>query len=120
MDGASLRVVCTVHQAFQPGMHQRARTHRARFNCSKQFTVAETVVTNGGTGLAQGDDLGVGSGIGVGEIAVRATANNATVAHHDCAYRDLTSLKGAPGSAQRFFHPEFVGESSSQWAAVSG
>jgi hypothetical protein len=120
MNSASLRVFRAVNQAFQPGMDQRARTHRARFNCSKQFTVAETVVTNGSTSLAQGNDLGVGSGIAVSKIAVPAAADNASATDHDCAHRDLSCLKGTLGSAQGFFHPKFVGEVSGQWAVASG
>ena len=120
MNRAGFGVVGTVNQAFQPGMNYCARTHRTRLNCSKQFTVAEAVVTDGGTGLAQGHDLRVGGGIRVGKITVPAPANDAALANHDRAYGDLARLQSALGSAQGFFHPEFVGKGSGQWLVVNG
>ena len=92
-DGACLEVIGPVHQAFQPGMNQRAGTHGARFNCSKQFAAFQTVVAEGGTGFSQGDDLGVGGGIGIGEVAIAAASNDPAVAHDDCAHRNLSRIE---------------------------
>src|ERR1035438_918002 len=36
MDGAGLRIVGTIHQAANAGMHRSSRAHGARLNCSKQ------------------------------------------------------------------------------------
>ena len=58
MDRARFWVIRTVNQAFDPGVDERAGTHCARLNCSKQFTFAQTVVAEScGTGFTQGDDL---------------------------------------------------------------
>jgi hypothetical protein len=46
-------------------MQQGARTHGARFNCSKQFAVFQTVLADGGALLAQGEDFGVRAGFGI-------------------------------------------------------
>jgi hypothetical protein len=67
------------------------------------------MVTNGSTGLAQGDDLGVCGRIGLGDIAVPSAAYDLAVADDDGADRDLSYLQSALGAAQGFFHPEFVG-----------
>ena len=120
MNGTSLRVVRAVNQSLKPGVDHCACSHGARFNCSKQVTVGETVVANGGTGLAQGNDLGVSGGIGVGKIAVPAAADKASLANHHGAYWDLACLESTLRGTQRLFHPEFVGNGSGQWLMVSG
>ena len=107
-DGACFRVIRAVDQAFQPGMNQRARAHGARFNCSKQFAAFQAMVAEGGTGFAQGDDLGMGGGIGVGEIAVAAASDDFAVANDHRADRNFTRFKRALGRAQSFLHEEFV------------
>ncbi len=89
-------------------MHQRTRAHCARFNCSKQFAVPKAVVAYSGAGFAQGNDFGVGRGIGVGEIAVPAAANYPSIADRYRTDGNLTCFQGAVGSAQSLFHPEFV------------
>ena len=90
-------------------MHHGAGAHRARFNCSKQVALFQAVVTNGCTGLAQGNDLGMGAGVGVCEIAVPAAAHNLTVIYHDRAYWHLPGIQRSLGGAESFLHPEFVG-----------
>ena len=67
------------------------------------------MVTNGGTGFAQGDHLGVGSGIGRGDVAVPSPADDFAVAHYDRAYGHFSGFESALGAAEGFFHPEFVG-----------
>src|SRR5258708_1878711 len=87
-DGARLRVVGTVNQAFEAGMDERACTHRARFNCSKQLAVFQAVVAESGTRFAQSDDLGVGGRIAIREIAVAAAADDLAAAYYDRADRN--------------------------------
>src|SRR6266403_2770270 len=52
MDGACFRIVGTIHHTAKAGMNRRSRTHGARLNCSKQFAVAEPVVTEVSSRLA--------------------------------------------------------------------
>jgi hypothetical protein len=96
-------------------MHQSAGTHGARFNCSKQFTAFQTMVAEGGTGLAQRDNLGVRGGIGVGEIAVAAASDDFAVVNYHRADWDFAGFKRALGGAERFFHEEFV----AVWLGIS-
>ncbi len=63
MDRACLRVVGTVYQAADAGMNGRSRAHGARLNCSKQFAVAESVITEVSSRLAQCHDFSVGGWI---------------------------------------------------------
>ncbi len=90
-------------------MHESAGTHGARFNCSKQFTAFQTMVTEGGTGLAQGDDLGMGSGIGIGEVAIAAASDDFAVVHHHGTDGDFSGFESTLGGAESLFHKEFVG-----------
>ena len=57
MDRTSLGIIGPVNQAFDAGVYRRPRAHRARFNCSKQLAVSQTMVTDVCTGFAQGDDF---------------------------------------------------------------
>ena len=108
-DGARLRVISAVNQAFEPGVNQRAGAHGARLNCSKQLAAFQAMVAEGGTGFAQRDDLGVRSGIAIGEVAVAAAADDLAVAHHHRAHRNFSRFQRALGSAESFLHEKFVG-----------
>ena len=116
------RIVGAVDQTLDPGMNQRTGTHRARFNCSKQLTVSEAVVTKGSTGFAEGDDLGVGAGIGVGDVAIPSASDDASAVHHDGSDWDFSGFEGTLGAAEGLFHPEFVREGlvSNRWLRVDG
>src|SRR5580658_5873930 len=109
MDRTRFGIVRAVDQTLDAGMQQGARTHGARFNCSKQLAVSKTVVAESGTRLAQGDDFRVGGGVEFGDVAVPASTDDASPADDNCADRYLSGLERALGGAQSFFHPEFVG-----------
>jgi hypothetical protein len=108
MDCARFRIVRAVYQAFHSGMHQRACAHGAWFNCSKELAVSQAMVAEVGTGLAKGNNFGVGGGIGVGEVAIPASTNDLAGMNHDRADGDLAGFQGALRRAQGFLHPEFV------------
>lgn len=108
MNGTRLRVVRTVYQAAYPCMNQRARAHGARFNCSKQFTVAQTMVTYVGTCVSQRDDFCMGCGIVVGEIAIPPPADHPTFTDDDCPHWYFSHRKSALSAAQGFFHGDFI------------
>jgi hypothetical protein len=50
-------------------------------------------------GLAKRDDFSVSRGIGVGDVAVPASADNLSPANNDCAYGDLARFQCAQGGA---------------------
>src|SRR5208283_3553738 len=77
MDGARLRVVGTVHQTADAGQNGRSRAHGARLNCSKQRAMAEAVVTEVSSGLAQRHDFSVSGGIAAGEVAIPSPSQHA-------------------------------------------
>jgi len=90
-------------------MNQSTGAHGARFNCSKQFTAFQTMVAEGGTGLAQGDDLGVGGGVGIGEVTVAAASDDFAMVNDDRTDWDFSGVESTVGGAESFFHEEFVG-----------
>ena len=108
MDGPCFRVVRPVHYALYPGMYQSACAHRARLNCSKELAVSQTVVTQVRTRLAKGDDFSVGRGIGVGKIAIPASADDLARMDHDSTHGNFARFQRALGRAQGFLHPEFI------------
>jgi len=108
MNRARFGIVGSVDEALDPGMHQRARAHGARLNCSKQIAVSQAVVTNGCTGFAQGDNFRMRGGIGVRDVTVPSPADDFSVAHHHRAHGDFTCFQGALRSAEGFLHPKFV------------
>jgi hypothetical protein len=57
------------------------------------------VVTQGCTGLAQGDDLGMSGGVGVCDVAVPSAANQLSVADDNGAYGNLSYFERALGAA---------------------
>jgi hypothetical protein len=105
---ARFGIVGAVYQALDPGVHQGSGAHRARFNCSKQIAAGQAMVTESCTGFAQGNDLGMGCGVVVGEVAIPAAADYALSAYDDCAYWNFAGFEGALGGAQSLLHPEFV------------
>jgi hypothetical protein len=109
MDRSGLGVVRAVYQAADAGVNERARAHGARFNCSKEVAVAEAVVTEVLTSFAERDDLGVGGGVVVGEVAIPSAADDAIAMNDDGSDGHLARVERALGGAQGFLHPEFVG-----------
>lgn len=109
MDCSGLGVVRAVYEAADAGVNERARTHGARLNCSKELAVSETVVTEVLTGFAEGNDFGVSGRVVVGEVAIPAAPDDAIAVHDDGSHGDFASLECALGRAQSLLHPEFVG-----------
>jgi hypothetical protein len=66
------------------------------------------VVANECTGFAECDDLGVCGRVGRRDVAVPSPSHDLSVADHNGAHGDLSSLQSALGAAQGFFHPELV------------
>src|SRR5213080_1096263 len=99
LNRACLRIIGAVDQAFQTRMHHGSGAHRARFNCSKQFAVAQTMVTYRGTGLAYRDDFGVRRWVTISEIAIPSSPDNLSVAYDYRAHRNFSSFKRPLGGA---------------------
>jgi hypothetical protein len=78
---ASLRIGSAVHQSRNAGMDQRTSAHCARLDGCDQHTADQAMITQSRGGHAQGNDLSVGGGIVIKEIAI-VTAGN------DCAIFD--------------------------------
>src|SRR5580704_6234905 len=108
LHGARLRIVRAINQALDPGMHQRPRTHWARFNCGKQVAVGQAMVTHGCGSFAQRHNLGVGCGIAVSEVAVPSASDDASLAHDNGSDRHFARFLRALRRSQSLLHPQFV------------
>jgi hypothetical protein len=108
MDCAGFEVVGAVHQTPNPRVYQGSGAHRARLNCSKQLAVAKAMVSDGCASLAKRNNLGVGGGVTVREIAVPPVRDNAALANHNCSDRHLAGFQRALGGAECFLHEKFV------------
>src|SRR5215472_8887283 len=117
MDRARFWVIRSVHQALNPRVHQCAGAHGAGFNCNKQLAPSQAVVAERGASLPQRDDLGVRSGIGVGDGPVPSASNDLAVSHDYGAHGNFPGIEGAPGGAQRLLHEDFV---VGPWSLVAG
>ena len=99
-------------------MHQGACAHGARFNCSKELAVSQTVIAQVGARLPQGDNFRVGGGIGIGEVAIPASANDLAGTNYDRPDGNFARFQGTLGGAEGFLHPKFVRDG--RWALVVG
>jgi hypothetical protein len=106
---ACFGVIRTVNQTFKAGMHQCPGAHCARFNCSKELAVAQAMVTDVSSSLAQGDDLGVSAGIALSKVTVPASAHDLIITDNDRTYRHFSCFEGTLGSEDGLVHPYFVG-----------
>ncbi len=108
MDGACLRVVGAIHQAAHSSMNRRSRAHGARLNCSKQFAVAQPVITEVSARFAQGHDFSMRGRIAIGEVAIPSSSNYASFTHHDRSHWHFACLQCTLSAAQGFLHPQLV------------
>ena len=99
MNGTRLGVIRTVYQTADAGVNHCSRTHGARFNCSKQFTVTQTMVTAVGTCVSQRDEFCMGSGIVVGKIAIPTPADYSAFANDYRSHRHFAHFQSAMRAA---------------------
>ena len=106
---ACLGIVRTIHQPLEAGVHESASAHRAGFDRHEKLAPFQSMVADCRARFAQCNDLSVGGGVGVGNIAVPSAAHDAAIAYHDCADGDFSCFEGTLGTAESFFHPQFIG-----------
>jgi hypothetical protein len=66
------------------------------------------MVADRGTGFAQRDDFCVGSGIGVGDVAIETTAHDLARVNDNRADGNFAGFKRTLCGTQGLLHPEFV------------
>jgi hypothetical protein len=105
---ASLGIVRAVNQALDAGVGQSPGTHCARFNCSKELAVGQSVITHGGTSITQRHNLSMRRGIAVADVAIPSLACDAPVTYHDCTHWNFARFQSALGATQSFLHKKFI------------
>src|SRR6187399_1575813 len=86
------------------GVQHGAHAHGAGLERHVELATGEPVVAQAGGRLAQGDDLGVGGGIGGADRPVPPAPDDLAVLDDDGADRNLPVSRGLFGEAQRFAH----------------
>jgi len=105
MNRARFSIVGAVNQSLNSGVHQGSGTHRARFNCSKQSALSQTMIAQRRARLTQGDDFRMGRRIGVFNVTVPSAANDSIAAYDDGANGDFLRFERALRFPQGFLHP---------------
>ena len=88
LDATAFRVAGAINQFGNAGLGDGRRTHSARFQCYIQGTANQALVAQCFAGGADGQYLGVGSGIAEFDCAVASCSNHvARCADYDRANR---------------------------------
>jgi hypothetical protein len=83
--GACFGVGCGVDEATDAGVKDGSSAHGARLESGVEGAVFEAVVVEMTAGFAEGDDLGVSSGIRIAEDSVLAAADDFVFVDDDCS-----------------------------------
>jgi hypothetical protein len=89
MNGTGFRIIGAIHQAPHARVCHGARAHRAWLNCNKQVAGPQTMVTHGLSRFAESYDLGMSTGIVVGQIAIPSATYDSAFAYYHRSDRDL-------------------------------
>ncbi len=108
---AGFGVVGPINQTLDACVHHGSGTHRAWFNCNKEFTASKPVVTKECTCLSQGEYLGMRCRVRISDVAVPSPADDLSSRNNNRADRNLAHLQSSLSTAESFFHPKFVGTS---------
>jgi hypothetical protein len=95
--GSGLGVGGGVDEAADAGVEDGAGAHGAGFEGGVEVAGVEAVVAERLTGGAEGYDLGVGCGVGIGDDAVLTAGENDPVADEDGSYGDFAASFGGAG-----------------------
>ena len=71
-------------------MDQRSRAHSTGLDGDVELAIEQSMVAEGCSGITKGNNLGVGTGVLIGEIAVISSPDHLAGEHHDRADRNLT------------------------------
>jgi hypothetical protein len=104
----SFRVFRAVHETANARVNHGSGAHGARFNCSKQITIDQTVVAHSGTRFSQCNHFSMGGWVSAKYVLVPAPANDLPTAHDHRSYGNFSYFQGSLRATQGFLHPEFV------------
>jgi len=108
MDCTRLWIVGAIYQTADASMHRSSRAHGARLNCSKQFAVAEPVISDVSSRLAQRHDFRMRGGVVVGEIAIPSSSHDASRAYDHRSHGYFSGIERTLGAAEGLDHPKLV------------
>ena len=99
--GSGFGVGGGVNETGDAGVKDRPGTHRAGLEGDVEDAVFEAVVAKMTSGFAEGDDLCVGSRVGVAENPILAAADDFTFVNDNCSYGNFAIGFGVLGFGDR-------------------
>ena len=103
-DGAAFGVIGAVDKAGDASLNHSAGAHRAGLNGDVQGGVEEPVVAEAEGRFAEGDDFGVGCGVGIGDGAIAGVGDDVAAGHDDGADGDFAARGGVAGFVESGLH----------------
>ena len=76
MYSPSFRILRTVHEGADAGMHHGSGAHGAWLDGDEKIAASQAMISDGCSGLPQGHDLGMRRRIRIGEVAIESAAND--------------------------------------------
>src|SRR5271157_1131274 len=110
MHRSGLGVFRAIDQAPDSRVRDGAGAHGAGLDSHVEIAIEQTIVAEGFSSFAQGEYFGVPCRIVGCERAVESAAYESSAVHDDRPDGNFAHRQGALCLAQRFFHPELVGE----------
>jgi len=107
--GACFGVGCGVDETRDACVEYGSGAHGAGFECGVEGAVFQAIVAQMEGGLTEGDDLGVGGGVGVAEDAGLAAADDLILVDDDGADGDFAADFGGLGFGDGGSEVKFVG-----------
>src|SRR4051812_13134199 len=87
---ASFWVSSSVKEPLETCLDQRSGAHRTGFDGDVELAIEQSVVAEGRSSIAKGNNLGVRARVLISEVAVVSAADYLACTHHQGAYGDLT------------------------------
>lgn len=106
---AGTRLGRTIDQARHARVDDRTGTHQARFQGHEEGAAFQPIITQTRTGIAKGENLGMGTGIVTAEGGIESgTDDFASRGDYDRSHWHLTGIKAFPSLIQGSMHVEFI------------
>src|SRR5271157_328260 len=113
MHRSGFRVFRAIDQAPDARVRDGASAHGAGLDSHVEIAIEQAIVADGFSSFAQCKYFSVRCRIVAGERTVAPTAYNVSAVHDHCPDGNFAHREGALRLAQRFLHPELVGEGHS-------
>ncbi len=103
-----LGVVGAIDKSPNASVGKRSSAHCTGLNRDIQVAIQQTVVANGLTSFAQGQNFSMSCGVVRADWPIASTANDSALVDHHRSDWNLSECQRPARFTKSFFHPEFV------------